>query len=103
MRPEGEELRNLVVIMSAMGCSRRKIARELKMSRNTVRRILNSVRKARERGHSALPPPPVSRGSQLDEHEDYIKEQLEKYPDLTAVRMHEKLCDRGFGGGYTIV
>ncbi len=103
MRPEGEELRNLVVTMWAAGCSGRKIARDLRMSRNTVRRILNAVGEARERGHSVLPQPPVSRGSQLDEYEDYIKDQLEEYPNLTAVRMHEKLCKRGFAGGYTIV
>ena len=103
MRPDDEDLRNQVVTLDAQGWSRRKIARELSMSRNTVRRILVVGYKAREQGHSALPRPPVRRGSRLDDYKDFIKEQLEEFPDLTAVRMHEKLCNKGFDGGYTIV
>lgn len=103
MGPEGEDLRNQVVTKDARGWSRRRIAKELGMSRNTVRRILAAVHNEREQGHSALPKLPVRRGSTLDDYEDFIKAQLEEFPLLTAVRMHEKLGEEGFEGGYTIV
>ena len=98
-----EETRNLIVSKWDKGIGKRKISREVGVSRNTVRRVLNAVATQRRRGHSALPNSPVRRGSKLDEYEEYIKETLEKYPDLTAVRMHEKLQQKGFDGQYTIV
>ncbi|MCP4677850.1 MAG: IS21 family transposase [Deltaproteobacteria bacterium] len=99
-----QEIGNLVVTMSAKGISRRKIAWELRISRNTVRRILEEVRDERRKGHSVLPRPPIRRGSKLDRHEGFIKAKLEEFPDLTAVRLHEMLCEEeGFDGGYTIV
>lgn len=39
----------------------------------------------------------------LDEHTDFIQRRLEKYPELSAVRLHEDLAERGFTGSYTIV
>jgi transposase len=98
-----EDQRNLVATLEAAGLSRREIARRLGISRNTVRRILNSLARQRERGTSALPSPPVHRESKLDEHEAFIKEQLEEFPTLTAVRLYEELLGKGFDGGYTIV
>ena len=99
-----EDIRNLVVTMSARGISRRRIARELRISRNTVRRILTEVRKERQKKHSVLPRLPVRRGSKLDRHDGFIKAKLEEFPDLTAVRLHELLMEEeGFDGGYTIV
>lgn len=98
-----EDLRNLVATLDGAGLSRRKIAKRLGISRNTVRRILNSLAKQRQVGHSALPRPPSRRPSKLDEYEDFIKAQLEDFPELTAVRLYEKLVEQGFDGGYTIV
>lgn len=98
-----EDTRNLIVSMEMGGSSRRKIAYELGVSRNTVRRVLNAAAKARRRGHSALPRPTVRRESMLDQYEDFIKETLKEFPDLTAVRLQEKLEEKGFDGGYTIV
>lgn len=98
-----EDIRNLIVVMEANGASRRTISGELGVSRNTVRRVLVAVARQRRRGHSALPSPPLRRESKLDEYEDFIEETLEEFPDLTAVRLHEKLEEKGFDGGYTIV
>lgn len=98
-----ENTRNLIVAMEMGGSSRREIARELGVSRNTVRRVLNAVAKERRRGQSALPSPTVRRESKLDQYEGFIKETLDEFPDLTAVRLQEKLEKKGFDGGYTIV
>ena len=99
----GADIENLVVTLAGRGWSQRRVARELEISRNTVKRILGRVDAAREAGHSALPEPPAKRGSMLDTHEDYVRGLLEKYPTLSAVRVQEELEGKGFEGGYTIV
>lgn len=98
-----EETRNRIVTMDIMGASRRMIAKELGLSRNTVRRVLNAAAKARLGGHSVLPPAPSRRESKLDAYDSFIKETLENFPDITAVRLQEKLEKKGYDGGYTIV
>jgi transposase len=94
---------NLVVTLHGRGWSQRKLAEELGISRNTVRSILRRVQSAREQGHSALPTPPSHRASMLDAHDEFIRQRLSDYPTLSAIRIHEDLCERGFEGGYTIV
>ena len=97
------EIRHLVVVLANGGMSWRKIARELCISRNTVKRIIISVEEVRRRGHSILPKPPLCRSSKLDAYRDFVKDQLEQFPDITAVRLRENLQEQGFDGGYTIV
>lgn len=98
-----EDLRNTIVTLHTRGFSQRRIARDLGVSRNTVRDVLKQIEMQRSRGHTALPDLPKRRGSKLDPYDDFIKQQLEKYPDLSAVRMLEELRAEGFDGGYTIV
>ncbi len=96
------DLVNLVVHLERIGRSQRWIARELGLSRNTVRAVLERQRSRRDRGHSALPQR-VTRPSKLDDYADDIAELLRDFPRITAVRLHEELIARGFDGGYTIV
>src|SRR5690606_13712056 len=88
------------------GDSERSISRALGIHRNTVRRLLDELAARREEGESALEREvhlPTPRGSKLDRYKAQIEAWLKEYPDLTAVRLHEKLTARGFDGGYTIV
>jgi transposase len=87
------------------GQSQRVMARDLRLGRGRIRRLLAKLERARS-GPAAplnLPAPKKRRPSQLDAYEARIKELLARYPQITAVRMHEELRAEGFTGKYTIV
>jgi transposase len=96
------DVTNLVVHLARTGHSHRWIARELGVSRNTVRGVLERTQRQRTEGHSAVSVR-ATRPSKLDEFQPAIDELLANYPDITAVRLHEELVTRGFDGAYTIV
>jgi transposase len=83
----------------------RKIARELGISRDRVKRIILDQQTQRVQGatHPDLPTPPEPRGSILDAQVAFVQELLTRWPAITAVRVHEELRARGFVGGQTIV
>ena len=66
------------------------IARQLHVHRDTVRRVL------RERG--AAPTDVPLRPSLVDPYRTFILETLQKYPTLTARRLHDMVCERGYAG-----
>jgi transposase len=100
-----EELRNEIVRRREAGTSLRQIARELGLSRRTVGRVLARWESARSgrAPTSNLPKQPTRRRSLLDEHEDFLRQLLERYPEMKVRRVLEELRGRGFSGGYTIV
>jgi transposase len=92
--------RNEVIRLWYGGASRRRIARQLDLNRKTVARVLAEHQDRR----AGLPPPASTRRpSLLDPFTETITQLLARYPDLTAVRLHEELRHQGFRGGYTIV
>src|SRR5262249_62063256 len=103
-----EELAHDVVMLAQQQMSDRAIARALHVGRNRVRKILR-VHAAARSGlvpPSALPPPPATRPSVLDIHQDFIRDLLRRFPDITARRGYEGLCgpaEAGFRGGATIL
>lgn len=97
------EMAHAAVVLHQKGWGQRRIAEELGISRKRVRRMLARVHREREQGHSALPRPPMKRGSQLDAFEPKIRALLDDHPDITAIRLLEELRAAGYPGGYTIV
>ena len=84
------------------GASFRAIARALHVDRKTVADVIHTYERTRDTPHSALPRIRARR-SQLDAYADDIAALLERYPDITAVRLDEELRAKGFTGGHTIV
>jgi transposase len=78
------------------GVSVRQIARQLKMARKTVRKILGR--------HSAPAKPPAApRGSLLDSYEKAIHTLLDDTPEMLAPAVLERLRPLGYTGGVTIL
>jgi len=87
------------------GSSKRRIARQLGISRRQVDRVIAAHVSGRREGTSprGLPQPKRRRSSCLDGYESSLRQLLERYPDITAVRAHEELRKLGFPGSYDVV
>lgn len=80
--------------------SHRRIAKMLGVDRKTVVKVIVEHEQART---GAPPKKRKPRKSLLDPFQDNILQLLERYPEITAVRMMEELRRLGFQGAYTIV
>ncbi len=80
------------------GKSIRAIARETRLSRKTVRRMLGTASGKRERAKPREP-----RGSIVDSHLSEIRELLDDCADIRAPAVLDRLRARGYEGGITIV
>lgn len=100
-----EEMRHEIVMRHQQGQSLRAIARALGVGRNRVKRTVRQCELARGGTEQplGLPGARQRRASMLDDYESTLQELLERYPQITAVRMHEELRASGFQGQYTIV
>jgi len=98
-----DDLRSEVLRRKYGGQSGRDIARELRLSRKTVARVLAEHREQRLQGARDLPQPRQGRGSLVDAHEATLREFLSRYPDITVVRLLEEVRARGYQGGYTVL
>jgi len=84
------------------GGTYRGIARAVGMNRKTVAAVIEAHQKERAQPNLALQAP-AKRKRALDPFVAQIETLLNRYPDLTAVRLHEELRAAGFQGGATIV
>ena len=92
-----QELEQTLILMHHEGGSIRQISRQFHLGRNTVRRILRAHAQRRDIGHEVLSKR-LLRTSKLDEFDPEIKKLLEKYPDLTGLRIYEELKEAGYPG-----
>ena len=79
--------------MREKGMSTRAIARELNISRNSVRKYLNSEPSGKQER---------KRGSKLDPYMEQIKSLIEGHT-LTTVRILKEIRKDGYIGRYTIL
>ena len=81
--------------MHKAGISIKEIARQLGISRNTVRATL------RRDGPPEYERKPVP--SKLDPHKDYLLERLREFPELSAKRLLDEVRARGYDGQISIL
>jgi transposase len=91
---------NEIIRLHYGGASQRRIAKLLGLNRKSVRRVLADHHEGR-RGTKEKER--QQRPSLLDPFVALMQQLLERYPNLSAVRMHEELRKLGFTGQYTIV
>jgi len=78
-----------------LGMKERQIARQIGLSRPTVRKYLQDPDITRPRRHP--------KSGKLDPYYPYIHKLLEGWPDASAVVIKQRLDERGYTGGLTIL
>jgi transposase len=98
-----EDLENSVITLRTHSkWSIRRIARELRISRERVGRILEENEASRTSQPEDGIPLVEKRSSKLEAYKGVIGELLEQYPKITGQRVYELLTEKGYDGGITI-
>lgn len=100
---DSAQLRLKIICRYNEGSTIRQLSRQYGISRNRVRRILRTAEHRRQNPQPNSLPQPRKRASRLDAFMPAIKEIVEKYPTITAVRVLEELRCVGYQGGITML
>ena len=94
------QLGDLIVILDLhrQGLSISAIARQTGRDPKTVRKYI-----ARGLEPPAYGPRQAGRPSKLAPYLDYLRERVAAFPELSAVRLHREIRERGYTGAYTAV
>jgi transposase len=94
------QLGDLIVILDLhrQGLSISAIARQMGRDPKTVRKYI-----ARGLEPPAYGPRQAGRPSKLGPYLDYLRERVTTFPELSAVRLHREIRERGYTGAYTAV
>ena len=94
---------NEIVHRHTLGQSARSIARSMHLSRRAIEHALAEQESRRQQGapHPDLPRQRRRRTSVVDPYEAAIGALIERYPDITIIRLLEELRTLGYQGGYT--
>ena len=92
--------RNQIIRMWYGKASRRRIAKTIGVSRKSVDRVIDEHEHART---GTLPSGKRQPKSVLDPFQDRITALVARYPNITAVRLHQELSTLGFQGAYSTV
>lgn len=97
------EVINEIVHRHTLGQSIRSIARSMHLSRRAVEHALAEQESRRQQGasHPDLPRQRPRRQSIIDPYEAAIGGFIERYPNITIIRLLEELRALGYQGGYT--
>lgn len=87
----------MILDLARQGLSVTAIARRTGLDRKTVRKYI--ARGLEPPAYTPRPPRP----GLLQPFEAYLRERVERFPELTGQRLWRELRDLGFTGGYTIV
>ena len=97
-----EELENRIIGAYRAGQSKRSLAREFMMSRNTVRKILRNHKQQRgEETAVLIQRNRIPRKRKIDGYLNQIEQLLKRYPKITGVRIMEEVKAAGYDGGIT--
>ncbi len=95
------QTRNAIIRRWHQNHSLRSIARELHLSRETVRRVIDQYQQHRD-GADSPAPGRKRRPSKVDRFEPQIVRLLARYPKITVQRIFEELRREGYDGGTSI-
>ncbi len=83
--------------LKRQGLSTAAIARKVGHDRKTVRKYLQRGLEAPAYG------PRAARPRLLEAYEDYLRERISRFPDLSGKRLLREIKELGYAGGYTAV
>ncbi len=86
---KGVQVYHTIKVLSSHGCSIRRIAKQLKMSKTTVQ---NYLKMQEEEVSTNLIS--VNRKSEFDQYRNYLVDQIGLFPSIRITKLYRKLVDK---------